>query len=123
MAFTTVAKVKQIVFTSLQNADINEIIAESDAIIRIKYGTPVGADKLLLTQRLSSLMTAKEIWTRIPDTRAAGEVSHSFRNWFAEAEMKIDELETLLATKGGAQVIASAYQFIDEDERYVNDPE
>ena len=68
-------------------------------------------------------MTAKEIWTRIPDTRAAGEVSHSFRNWFAEAEMKIDELENLLAIKGGAQVIASSYQFIDEDERYVNDPE
>lgn len=128
MPYCTETDVKGVIETSLVTAQIQAIIAESDAEIDLRIGAQIAGDKVI--QKLSKLMTAIQIKTRQPtSTSAAGfsETHDPIPYWQTE----VDRLLSLYISGGtGApgsttgnrgKVIGSSYQHIDEDARYTED--
>lgn len=115
MAYCVWTDVTDIITTTLQQANIEGIIEESDAEINIMIGTQTAGDKLI--KKLSKLMTAIQVKTRQPTAMAAGEYRETHNPipvWKAEIE------KILILSKSG-KVVGTPYEHIDEDSRYQED--
>lgn len=117
MAYCAYTDVTAIISTTLIQAQIEAIIAESDAEIDLRLGSQTPGD--LVIQKISKLMTAIQIKTRQPTSMAAGEYRETHnpnRVWSTE----VSKLFTLAKASAG-KVVGSPYEHIDEDSRYQED--
>lgn len=95
MVYSTAADVKRVINTSLPDADITELIVETDAWIDKRLGAQSTSDKLI--RRLSVLKTAMIIRSRDPQSFAIGEYSESAGTFTVQQVWKqeIDEIINL----------------------------
>jgi len=117
MVYSDSDAVLRVINTALDPDDITELIKGSDAWIDKLLGAQSESDELI--KKLSYLKTALVIKGRQPSTTGAG-MYREVHDPVAEWNKEIDEIISLYSG-GSAIVVGSAYQFIDEDGRYVND--
>ena len=104
-----------VISTTLTQAQIEAIIAESDAEIDLRIGSQSAGD--LVIQKLSKLMTAIQIKTRQPTSMGAGE----YRETHDPVGVWEREVARLFSLKRTGKVRATAYEHIEEDTRYTED--
>lgn len=116
MAFSTPDDVRRFVHTGLLDPALTDMITWTDARINAELGTQTAG---AIVNRLSALMTARDVRNRLPQSRGVGE----FRENFGDVlEMMEKAIADAMATLTEPLIVASAYQHIDEDERYTEEP-
>ena len=116
MAYCLWTDVTRIITTIMGQSDVEAIIAQSDAWINKMLGSQTEGDKLI--EQLSALLTAIEIKALQPTSMGAGEYRET-HNPASRWQAKVREIVRLYK---GPKVQGSAYQHIDEDDRYTEDP-
>jgi len=102
MAYCTNAQVKAIVSTNISDANITDLITESDAYINIIVKESALSATIL--QMLSRLYTAYVCMRRDPDARALG--GYSENRTQARKDMKQDFDDLILSFSGGGSFVA-----------------
>jgi hypothetical protein len=115
MAYCAYTDVQAIISTTLVQAQIEAIIAESDAEIDLRLGSQTAGDKVI--QKLSKLMTAIQIKTRQPTAMAAGE----YRETHDPIAVWAAEVLRLFEINRAGKIRGTPYEHIDEDARYTED--
>lgn len=116
MVYCVWTDVTRIISTTMGQTDVEAIIAQSDAWINKVLGSQTEGDKLI--EQLSALLTAIEIKGLQPTSMGAGEYRETHNPALAW-RAKVKEIMKLYKAP---KVQGSAYQHIDEDDRYVEDP-
>ena len=105
-----------IIYAPLSDANVTAMIVQSDAWIDKKLGAQSTNDALI--ERLSALLTARSIKGRQPQSQGAGEFTYA-HNPVTEWNREIDEIVRMYQSP---LITGSAYQQIDEDDRYTVEP-
>lgn len=116
MAYCEWTDVTDIITTTLDEDQINNIISESDAEIDYRIGTQTTGDKMI--QKLSKLMSAIQVKTQQPTSMGAGQ----YRELHNPVPVWAAEIEKLFKLKKKGKMTVTSYQHIDEDTRYTEDP-
>lgn len=116
MAYCLWTDVTRIISTTMGQTDVEAIIAQTDAWINKLLGAQTEGDKLI--EELSSLQTAIRIKTLQPTSMGAGEYRETHNPAFVW-RARVKEIVRLYKAP---KVQGSAYQHIDEDDRYTEDP-
>ena len=112
----TADEVRLVVHTALTDAEIESIIASSDAQITKRAGSRITGE---LAKKLSVLMTASTIKTRQPGSSAIGEYREETGDI---GETWAREIEAIYRLHSVPAVAATLYQSIVEDDRYTEGP-
>lgn len=112
----TADDVRKIIHTDLTDVEIESIILMSDIQITKRAGSRITGE---LAKKLSMLITASTVKTRQPETTAIGEYKESSGNI---QSVWASEIESLYRLHGCFAVASSSYQFLDEEERYGEEP-
>lgn len=115
MAYCAYTDVQAVISTTLIQAQIEAIIAESDAEIDARLGSQTAGD--LVIQKLSKLMTAIQIKARQPTSMGAGQ----YREVHNPTTIWREEVARLFIIGRAGKIRGTAYQHIDEDSRYTKD--
>lgn len=115
MAYCLWTDVTRIITTTMEQTDVEAIIAQTDAWIDLLLGSQTAGDRLI--EELSSLQSAIRVKTLQPTSFAAGEYRES-HNPVPVWRARVAEITKLY--KGG-KVKGSSYQHINEDSRYTED--
>lgn len=116
MVYCIWTDVTRVITTTMVQADVEAIILQSDAYIDKLLGSQSTSDVLI--KQLSVLLTAVEVKALQPTSFGAGEYRES-HNPAVIWRAKIKEIVKMYK---GPKVQGSAYQAIDEDDRYTEDP-
>ena len=111
MVYSTPADVKRVINTTMSDADITELIAETDAWIDKTLGAQSTSDKLI--RRLSVLKTAMIIRARDPQSFAIGEYSESAGTFTVQQVWKQEINEILGLYRKTSFTKSTAYQTDD----------
>lgn len=118
MVYSDADDVRMIIETSLADASITELIAIADADIDdMLSGTTLGT---ALLKKCSMMLTAAMIAEGNPQNYSVGDarvdMGNRAKGWRAEVTRTINKAKAARVT-----IVATAYQHIDEDERYINE--
>ena len=113
MPYSSPSNVRLIVETDLTDAEIEDLIAMSDAEIERMIGIQSTPGELV--KKLSALITAHAVRTRQPQSLAVGEYREDAGDVMDVWERETERIYRLL---GSVSVKASGYAHIDDDERY-----
>lgn len=115
MAYCEYTDVQAVISTTLTQAQIEAIIAESDAEIDLRIGSQTAGD--LVIQKLSKLMTAIQVKARQPTSFATGE----YRETHNPITLWASEVARLFTLGRSGKIRGTPYEHIDEDTRYQED--
>ena len=122
MPYCEVDDVRSVVNTSLTPEQIGNLITRADALVDQKLGGYTLTDEL--KGLVSMLLTATIVSIRDPRSYAVGIAKVQYGNQIAGWSSIVDEIiKGARATRASGKIVSSAYQKINEDARYKNEPE
>ena len=106
MPYSTASEVRRVIHTDLTDTDITTLITQTDTEINKQLGTQNPTDKLIT--KLSTLITARTIKHRQPQSTTIGEYSST------TTDTLTDEIDRITRLYKQPAIKASEYRFKEE---------